>query len=401
MRTRISMSFAVAAVLAGCTPAGDDELEPCLEPGTELLPNVEPVVPAPSGGSMNTCTTGWGTDAPQLAPAWTKQIRDESLEFRAPTIMAHADGGVIVAAMGVLDHYGVDGEPLWSNVITGTVKMLMYLAVEDAGTILLGVDDYMVQGTSLTRYAPNGAFIGEIEIAWNSAAPHIWGVTTFGTDIVIAADDENEQGSYEATLIRLDADGNVMLRKSTNQLSGDSLAVTGSGVALFGSSPAYLLSLADGAVLGTLVPTNGNIWSAVGLDDGFIVVSNVANATADLGIGRYSSTGVEQWLQTYDRAMVGETADAVAVDDSGGIVVAGSTTMLDLTNSWFGTQPIVFGVDADGNARWTDRIGAHADASAVAIGVDGDVYVAGIAAADVDVSGEQPPISIWLRRYVP
>jgi hypothetical protein len=60
----------------------------------------------------------------------------------------------------------------------------------------------------------------------------------------------------------------------------------------------------------------------------------------------------------------------------------------------------VFGVDADGNALWTDRISAQADPTSVVVGVDGDVYVAGIADAGQGDEAE-PPTMAWLRRYAP
>jgi hypothetical protein len=405
--TRVSLTFAAAALLA-CTPgdgdtgdSGESDIDACIDPGTELLPHAKPVLPPTSQSDpMYTCTTGWGTDAPRLAPAWTQEIRAASIDFTSPTIVAHPDGGVIVAATGEFGHYDANGELLWSNVINDGPMTSMQLAVEEAGTILLGIHGETL--TSLLRHGADGTIIGEIAIPWNSGHPAIRGVATFGTDIVIAAQDFDEQGSYESTLLRLDADGNLVWRTSSDQVIEGNFAVSGSGVALFGRLLPFSISLDDGTVLGTLTPTNGIVVSAAGLGDGFIVAGILNNATGDLGIGRYSSTGVEQWLQTYDRATLGDAGWVVAAGGDGSSVVGGSTTRLEPAETGLQSQPVVFGVDADGNASWTDRIAAHASTSAVAIGVDGDVYVAGVAAPDVEVPpGEMQPQLIWLRRYVP
>lgn len=417
---RISMMFALA-LLTACTPpgvddgetggtaetgesgdTGDVDVDACIDPGTELLPNAKPaLLPTAQSGVTYTCTTGWGTNAPRLEPEWTVQIGGmlNNFDFVPPSVVAHPDGGVLVVGLGEFAHYGADGEPLWSNdvIVSGQLN----LAVEDAGTILLSIYNWNSADTSLTRYNADGTVVGEVAIPWNGTQPSIWGVTTFGSDIVIGANDEDSQGNYETTLIRLDLDGNVVLRKSTNQAGGNALAVTDSGVALFGTFPGFLVDLDSGAVLGMLTPTSGNISTARSSGDEFIVAAGVQNTTADLGIGRYSSAGVEQWLQSYDRATLNDSGRAVAVGADGGFVVVGSTSLLDFTNSWwFNSQPVVFGVDADGNALWTDRIAAHADPTSVAIGVDGDVYVAGIADAG-EGNQDEPPTIAWLRRYTP
>jgi hypothetical protein len=417
---RISLMFAAATLLAACTPPGVDDgdsesetgdtgdtgdvvdIEACIDPGTELLSNAKPALPpTPQSGVMYTCTSGWGTDAPRLAPEWTVQFGGTSIDYNLPppSVAAHPDGGVLVGGYGDFAHYGADGEPLWS--IDVAVAAQAFIAVEDAGTILLALWDWENQDTSLTRYDADGALVGDIVLPWNGTQPNIWGITTFGSDIVIGANDEDAQGFYETTLLRIDMAGNVVLRKSTNQASPSALAVTDDGVAVFGSFPGFLVAMDSGEVLGMLTPSLGNLGSARAFGDEFIASVGVFNTTSDLGIGRYSSAGSEQWLQSYDRATLNDSARAVAVGADGGFVVVGGTSMLDFTNSWwFNTQPVVFGVDADGNALWTDRIAAQAEASAVVVGVDGDVYVAGIADAG-EGDEPEPPTLAWMRRYAP
>ena len=131
------------------------------------------------------------------------------------------------------------------------------------------------------------------------------------------------------------------------------------------------------------------------------MAGNFTGTTGDFGVGRYTSLGGETWLQGYDRATLGDSARAIAVGSDGNLAVAGTTSMLNFTGSyWYNTQPLVFGVDADGNALWSDRIAAHGEASGVAVAVNGDVYVTGFADAG-EIDDNDPPIMMWLRRYVP
>ncbi|KIG18220.1 hypothetical protein DB30_01724 [Enhygromyxa salina] len=373
------------------------EAQVCVDPGSELLANAKPArVPLP-GASVFTCTNGWGTDAPQKDSKWTRQVGEAIGEFGfAPVALAaHPDGGVVVAANAVFARYDADGEPIWEAEQATTMQSQTYVVAEPAGTIVLATYDWNTDDIDVVRYDANGTEIGPIAIPWNSPYPNIWGLRTFGQDLVIGGFDEDASGSYEQTLLRLDPAGEVVLRKSTNQANGQVLAVNDAGTAVFGSFPGFLVSLDNGAVLGNLSPSAGGPNMIVGAGDDFYMAGNAAG---DLTVGRYAGSGSEQWLQTYDRATVNDQGRAIAAG-GGEIVVVGMTNLLDSSNSyWFGTQPIVIGVDADGNAVWSDRISAHGDASAVAIGSAGEVYVAGIAESDGPTT-DQPSLLQWLRRY--
>lgn len=421
---RITTLFALALLGACTSPSAEeggetdgetgDTGEPvdqgaCEDPGSELLDNVKPaLLPSPQVPVMYTCTSGWGTDAPHLDPEWTIQIGDELSEFNfgfsQPVMAAHPDGGAILAGLGNFTHIGADGEEVWSNPAGSGTSAQYDLALEDAGTILLSIYDWNTSETSLTRYAADGTSMGEIMIPWNSSTPAIWGIDTLGTDIVIGGNDQDSEGSYETTLLRLDADGNLVLRKSTNMTGGQQLAVSDTGVAVFGSFPPFLVSLDNGEVLGMFAPSMGNASQIVGHGDDFFIGGgfNGTTTNADFAVGRYTSLGGETWLQGYDRASLGDAARAIGVGPDGTLAAAGNTSLLNPTDVWwYGGQPIVMGVDADGNALWSDRISAHGDALAVAVGSDG-VYVAGFGDAGIDWDpNDDPPIVMWMRRYVP
>lgn len=399
--------IAALTLLAACPGAqGDDDTTDtgdtgdtgealvCIDPGTELLPEVKPAtVPLP-GSSNYTCTSGWGTDAPQKDSQWTVQVGETVTDFSfSPVVLgAHPDGGVVIAAGGLFARYDADGEQMWEQA---SVSGPALVVVEEAGTIVLATRDWDSNDVAVTRYNADGSEVGAVAIPWNNPSPNVWALATFGQDLIVGAFDDDMNGSYEQTVIRLDAAGEVILRKSTNLVNGPVLAVNDSGTAVFGSSPGFLLSLENGAVLGNLTPSAGFPAMVVGGGDDFYLAGN---SSGDLSVGRYSGGGSERWLQTYDRASLNDQGRAVAVAGDQ-IVVVGTTNLLDSANAyWFGTQPVVIAVDADGNAVWSDRISAHGEATAVVIGSAGEVYVAGSAEGDGPANQELPLLQ-WLRRY--
>jgi hypothetical protein len=403
--------FAALTVLCACPGTeGDDDATTdesdtgdtggelaCIDPGSELLPNVKPArVPFP-GSSNFTCTAGWGTDAPQRDSLWTIQVGQVNIDFSfAPVRLgAHPDGGVVVAAGDVFARYDADGDEMWSVAQVANVQGQVVLVVEQAGTIVLGTYDWNTEIVKVIRYTAAGDEVGAVSIPWNSMYPNIWGLETFGDDLLVGGFDEDANGSYEQTLFRIDAAGELLLRKSTGLANGPVLAVNDSGTAMFGSTPGFLLSLDNGAVTGNLTPSVGFVSAVTGSGEDFYMTGN---ATGDMSVGRYSSGGTERWLQTYDRATLGDQGRAIAVAGDK-LVIVGMTNLLDSSDSWwFGTQPVVIAVDTDGAALWSDRISAYSDVSAVAIGSGGEVYVAGTAEG-MGPANQQPPLMQWVRRY--
>lgn len=413
----LSVSLAAFVLLAACTAPsaeeggqetgdttgdGDGDAPDCTDPGSELLPEAKPaLVPVPNGIDF-TCASGWGSDAPERDADWTGQIgmMDGNFVFVPVRVAAHPDGGVVVATTGVFARYAADGEQLWSTDSGASLQSQSWLVVEQSGTIVLANYDWNQDDTTLRRYDADGELIGDVAVQWNSPYANIWGLESFGADLLIGASDEDENGSYESTLIHLDPSDTELLRKSTSQSGGQLLAVNDAGTVMFGLLPGFLVSLDDGGVLGTWAPSSGNANEATGFGDDFVTVGNSAG---DLSIGRYSNLGSERWLQTYDHAALGDSGRALAaapdVGPDGTIVAVGSSNLLNNANSyWYSSQPLIIAADADGNALWRDRIAVHGEANAVAIGTSDEVWVGGIAETDVAVN-EEPDLILWLRRY--
>ncbi len=134
---------------------------------------------------------------------------------------------------------------------------------------------------------------------------------------------------------------------------------------------------------------DGNVQAGVeACDDGNQVNGDGCNTNC-------VASGSPVWTQTFNSATnLDDYASAVAVDPSGNIVVAGTTTVPgQATNAW------VRKYNPDGSVQWTDTYNAPAnlddEAFGIATDVGGNVFVVGYesyAAADQDV---------WVRRYAP
>lgn len=415
-------TFAALTLLAACPSVEADDgsnTEACLDPGTPLLPDAKPA-PIPRSSKVS-CTSGWGTDAPQRDAAWTIQVTEESSDFlfHSPIVLgAHPDGGVVMAASAVFARFDRDGDQLWAVDDIPSVNAQVVLLVEPAGTIVLSTYDLNTEETTVVHYDADGELLETVAIPWNSpdsnwsgktniwgGQANVWGLASFGTDLVIAGVDADMSGSHVPTLIRLDPAGDVVSRMSSGLAEGQVLAVNDNGTAIFGGSPGVLVSLEDGEVLGDLTQSTGFPNMAVARGEDFFMAGAAAG---DLSIGRYSSAGAERWLETYDRASLDDQGNGVAVAGEQ-LVIVGSTSLLDFNNSswtawgfssWFVIQPIVLAIDVDGEVLWSDRISAHGDATAVAIGNEGEVYVAGSAERVVPPNElGSSPVMQWLRRY--
>ncbi|MFO7561315.1 MAG: hypothetical protein R6X02_01625 [Enhygromyxa sp.] len=372
----------------------------CEEPGTPLFEGAKVVeLPGPNAQPVS-CGSGWATDAPQLDPSWTVELPVSSSQFGflAMFIDAHPDGGVVVAATGLFARYDGDGELLWS--LPGEIgdQTNIVMAVEEAGTIILAVYNWSDDSGTVDRYDADGMLIETVAIPFNSPNGNVWGLATEGSELIVGAMDLDAQGSWKTTLLRLDAGGELLLRKATNMTSAGQLAVNGNGSVVFGSFPTFIVSLDNGAVLGQLAPSLGQPSRVAGFDNDYVMAGTAAG---DFAVGRYSEAGVERWLQTYDRAGLVDAGRAIDVGPEGSIVAVGATALLDFNDIfWFGTQPWIVGVDGDGEALWSDRIAAVGDATAVSIAGGGEVYVAG-GAEGLREGDSEPPMLAWLRRYDP
>ena len=127
--------------------------------------------------------------------------------------------------------------------------------------------------------------------------------------------------------------------------------------------------------------------SVQGADGGLYVVGYASNGVAgqsikgeqDLILMRYDTTGKQVWARTLGAAGSAEGA-SIALDANGNVVVAGSIEgELGDTTQLGGSDSLVSKFSADGVEQWTKRFGGNQDdsATAVSVGADGTIYVAG------------------------
>jgi hypothetical protein len=141
----------------------------------------------------------------------------------------------------------------------------------------------------------------------------------------------------------------------------------------------------------TVSPTSGTTTAASTVVDSNGNVYMVGNATGDFGsqldqgsqdvyLTKYDSAGNLQWTKLLGSATTA-SAYSLALDPTGGVVVAGSTTA-DLTTTAIAdgnTDSFVASYDANGNQTWTTQIQTLNNNQAAAVSVDasGNVYIGG------------------------
>ncbi len=143
----------------------------------------------------------------------------------------------------------------------------------------------------------------------------------------------------------------------------------------------------------TVVDGNGNVYVLGNTDGNF--GSQIQQGDQDVYLSKYDSAGNMQWrrlLGTQDKA----DGYALALDPTGGVVVAGSTTgPLSQNAIGGGLDSFVAKYSADGTQKWLHQIDPVANDAALAVTVDagGNVffggYVNGVIASGQSRSGGQ------------
>lgn len=135
----------------------------------------------------------------------------------------------------------------------------------------------------------------------------------------------------------------------------------------------------DDQALDIASDTAGNIYVA-GLTLGSLDGNAYAGGDGDAFVMKYSSAGVKEWTREFGTAGF-DQANGITVDANGNVYIVGQTWGGLNGNTYTGGDGDAFVVKYDnaGTQQWTKQIGTIGgdSANAVAIDVNGNVYIAG------------------------
>lgn len=297
--------------------------------------------------------------------------------------------GVLTSAGGTdvfVAKYSSNGAPSWSRRFgsTGTDRGLA-VDVDGSGNYVFA--GYMVGtvdfgGGALTSAGAADVFL----VKYSPAGGHIWskrfGGSSSDVALAVAVDAGGDMaltgyfqgtsnfggqnltsaGANDAFLVRYDMNGREVWSKRFGNSSDDrgtSVAIDGQGAVI-----------ATGSFLGTVDFGGGAIANAGG---------------SDIYLAKYSSSGTYSWARTFGTsASVGETANAVAVDGGGNVLLTGAiVNTVDFGGGGLATNGtydvFIAKFRSDGVHTWSKRYGALYDDHGWGITSDaaGNVIAAG------------------------
>ncbi len=272
----------------------------------------------------------------------------------------------------VLIKFDADGNELWTQV-TGTTEddRCHALAVDSKGNAYiagstegdLDGDNAGQRDVFLTKFDPDGNEQWTLQMGTEKE--------DYANSLLIDADDnlylggttrgdlcELSQGDYDAFLIKLDPYGNEVWARQIGSEKPDytyAAAVDAEGNVLI-----------TGWTQGDLGGANAGGW------DGFIA--------------KFNSAGLTRWV-SHIGTSGSDQPSAIVVDDEGDAYISG-TTRGDFSDEGQGNRADAFVIrfDASGGEVWTREVGTSADDEclAVAIGPEGNLYLAGATMGDFE-----------------
>ncbi len=149
------------------------------------------------------------------------------------------------------------------------------------------------------------------------------------------------------------------------------------------------------------VDTDGNVYTTgifngtVDFDPGIGVFNLSSNGSADVYVQKLDMNGDLVWAKSIGGSTTYDMVNSMILDDSGNIYIVGEyggtvdfdpgAGNFDLTSNG-GRDIYIQKLDTDGNFVWAKSIGGTQDeeGAAIALGINGDVYVGGVYAGIVD-----------------
>jgi len=144
-----------------------------------------------------------------------------------------------------------------------------------------------------------------------------------------------------------------------------------------GSTGNYQLATHDFAN-GVVTDSSGNVYVTGGTKGG--LDGNTSAGNTDLFVLKYNSSGTKQWTKQLGSSGR-DSANAIAIDSSGNLYVAGMTFGgLDWNTNSGANDLFVVKYNSSGTKQWTEQLGTPSSDAANAVATDssGNVYVAGV-----------------------
>jgi len=144
-----------------------------------------------------------------------------------------------------------------------------------------------------------------------------------------------------------------------------------------GSTGNYQLATHDFAN-GVVTDSSGNVYVTGGTKGG--LDGNTSAGNTDLFVLKYNSSGTKQWTKQLGSSGR-DSANAIAIDSSGNLYVAGITYGgLDWNTNSGANDLFVVKYNSSGTKQWTEQLGTPSSDAANAVATDssGNVYVVGV-----------------------
>jgi hypothetical protein len=320
-----------------------------------------------------------------------------------------ADGGYIIAGQtysygaGLNDVYLVktdaSGSEEWYQTFGGTEQ--------DYGNSVAQTDDggYIIAGYTFSFASYCDVWLIKTDANGNEVWSQTFGgsganygysvaQTDDGGYIVAATTSAYGAGSYDAWLIKTDADG-IQEWGSTFGTTDDdygrcAIQTSDGGYVITG----YTFSYGDGSANAWLVKTDasGNEeWNEIyggasgdysesvaqTSDGGYVIAGNSYSygGTGEVYLVKTGASGGEQWYQTFGGEYASDAGHSVAVAPDGGYIIAGTTYSY---GPGYGKIWLIK-TDSGGNEEWNEYFGGsnYEDGMSVAVTSDGGYIVAG------------------------
>jgi hypothetical protein len=274
---------------------------------------------------------------------------------------------------GYVAKWDVAGAKMWDGIFNSPAKdNVQAVAFDSAGNV------YLAGATYGELLFPNPGGADGVVRKYDSQGVEQW-TRQFSC---------SDSGDVNAFAIVIDDSGSVYVAGNT---SGTLDSANAGGTDLFltkydaAGTPLWTRQFGTSgyeAVSALTMASDGSVLLA-GFTSGSLVGTNAGDIDAFLG--KYSADGALQWINQFG-TVAADQGNAVAVDSTGNIYVAGTTSgALNGPNAGQ-ADAFVRKFLADGTAQWTEQFGSSDTETVRAVAADhsGNVYVAGSSYGSLD-----------------